>query len=517
MKLNGRWFLSVAVIAIIGQSCSSTRMSGYSTEDELYGGSVKRTYVTDNSTEDYATPQPEATGSFEPDPSTQYEMPVSGGSDFYTDDYYGGDAPITNEEVYYDDFAYASRIRRFRRGYGTGYYDPYYTDPYWYTLDALYLTSALYSSYAWGYPTWSVGWSPWWGWSAGWSWGYAGPYWGYGGVWRPWRYGYGYGCGWGAPAYAWCPSYAGCGYGYGWGGGYGTWSGTGASGYHYGHRGGNLGGYTYNPGAGSGGAGGGTRLVSSQTTSVSNNLDSRNAVRSTHKANGINLEHGSFNNGNGSPSTNSVKSHQITGVERGHTSGLNNSTGTTGLGSTKPSTQPTKPNRSTHSGSSGWSSTGNNTSPATTMGTRNHTVKKSRGVQMKPYNPGNTGHTTRGSWSSGSTRNTVKPSTQTVKPQKQVHQSKTYRPTQKPKYNNNSYNPVKKSTSVPKVKSTPSVKPRSNFNQRVTPRKSYSAPRKTYSAPKTSSNGGGYRPSRSTPTRSVTRSSGSRSNTMRRR
>ncbi|WP_210114352.1 hypothetical protein [Hymenobacter aquaticus] len=118
-----------------------------------------------------------------------------------------------SSEYYDDDYSYSARIRRFHqpvyRSFGYGYYDPFYSDPFWYG-GGVY--SYGYSPYSWG---------P--------GYGYYDPFYGpyYGGsaviinigigrpYYNPWRYGYGgYGYGYG---------------GYGYGGGYGL-------GYYDGYR-----------------------------------------------------------------------------------------------------------------------------------------------------------------------------------------------------------------------------------------------------------------------------------------
>ena len=123
---------------------------------------------------------------------------------------------IVNNYNYYtdpSDYYYSSNLRRFSDSYyGWNYYDPYYTDMYWYTG----------SRYSWGI---SMGWGyPGWGMRYSYGYPYYRPYYGYGGYYDPF-YSWGYG------------GYYGGYYPY-YGGSY--WSGYNHgyyAGYYYGHSG----------------------------------------------------------------------------------------------------------------------------------------------------------------------------------------------------------------------------------------------------------------------------------------
>ncbi|MBO0360888.1 hypothetical protein J0X19_23210 [Hymenobacter sp. BT186] len=113
---------------------------------------------------------------------------------------------VTESTEYYDDdYAYSSRIRRFHqpyyRGFGYGYNDFVYADPYWYG-GSPYYGSAFYDPF----------WGPGYGYGGSFvniNIGFGSPWgWGY----NPWRYGRGFGYG---------GLYDGYGYGYGGYGGYG--------------------------------------------------------------------------------------------------------------------------------------------------------------------------------------------------------------------------------------------------------------------------------------------------------
>jgi hypothetical protein len=159
----------------------------------------------------------------------------------YIDD--EGNTYVTNN--YYDedyDYIYASRINRFHRPiYGFGYYDPFYTNMYWYNNDPFYFGTSIYAN--WGWNNW---YSPWgwnsWGWGVGFnSWGFNS--WGYGGGWgySPYCYGGGLGYGWNGYSSGynhgyWNGYYDGLAYGNGY---YNTYDQN--SGIYYGHRGGSAG------------------------------------------------------------------------------------------------------------------------------------------------------------------------------------------------------------------------------------------------------------------------------------
>lgn len=116
-----------------------------------------------------------------------------------------GNTYITNH-YYFDqaDYYYSARIRRFHRyGVGFSYYDPFYTNMYWYTYDPFHYGVSIYLGYGaldFYYPGLTY-----------WSW--------------PYRYGY-----WGGPTYSY----------WGWGGSY--WAG-----YHHGYWHGYRAGYWSSP------------------------------------------------------------------------------------------------------------------------------------------------------------------------------------------------------------------------------------------------------------------------------
>lgn len=142
-----------------------------------------------------------------------------------TNNYYG--------DYYEDDndYFYSSRIRRFHRSNNAwGYYDPWYTNMYYYNYDPFYWGTSIYVGgwpyYGWGWNNW--GWGGGFGWNGGWNngWGWNGGFgtpacyggWG-GGYWNGYNNGY------------WNGYYDGMAHG----GYYNTFDSN--SGIYYGHRG----------------------------------------------------------------------------------------------------------------------------------------------------------------------------------------------------------------------------------------------------------------------------------------
>jgi hypothetical protein len=160
-------------------------------------------------------PQPEQYSAKAVDPNAGKiaATPADENNPYYRD-------PEFNYDDYYDN-AYAARIRRFNNPiYGTGYYDTYNTNAYFYNGNPSYYGSSIYSSYNMGY-------------GSGNGWGYYSPsasFWN--SYYNPYYNGYGYGNGWnsgwsggyGYNPYGMCSGYGYSPYGYnsyGYGGGYG--------------------------------------------------------------------------------------------------------------------------------------------------------------------------------------------------------------------------------------------------------------------------------------------------------
>ena len=209
-------FFAVLVLGLM--SCSATRQAGVSYEtDDIYFSSSDRAeeqfnqsqnnqrvaeenYTSPSENDEYYTPA-------EDRPQTESYTDQNGN---VTNNYYGDYYESNSGYDDYYDYAYSSRIRRFHRPVATfSYYDPFYTNSYWYDYNPYNYGSSIYLGYNWWTPNVSVGF--------GWGWGntYYDNCWG----------------GWGGYGYSW-PRYRNYGYA-GWGGGY--WNGGYNRGYNHGY------------------------------------------------------------------------------------------------------------------------------------------------------------------------------------------------------------------------------------------------------------------------------------------
>ncbi|MFT4543737.1 MAG: hypothetical protein ACI9EQ_000186, partial [Bacteroidia bacterium] len=71
-----------------------------------------------------------------------------------------------------DDFAYSSRIRRFHRNNTWGYYDPWYTNMYYYNYDPFFWGTSINTGWGWNNGWNNFGWNSGfnnWGWNNGWN------------------------------------------------------------------------------------------------------------------------------------------------------------------------------------------------------------------------------------------------------------------------------------------------------------------------------------------------------------
>jgi hypothetical protein len=157
------YLLGIAASAVL-YSCSSTYHAG-SAQDDVYYSSKNQPPVTNP--QPAPAPAPESysnsnnnydnSGSNQDNNSdqSQYNNSNSGysNSDQSTDG--KGNTYITNN--YYDDYydyEYSSRIRRFYTpAYGYGYYDPFYTNSYWYDYNPNSWGVSIYLGYNWWAPS----------------------------------------------------------------------------------------------------------------------------------------------------------------------------------------------------------------------------------------------------------------------------------------------------------------------------------------------------------------------------
>ena len=255
--------ISGLLLILLMAGCSSTyRATGghddvYYTPQVVRGGSDQQSPRTEGRTAEVVDEYVEVTEIRERDrqATTHGESAAfhyagqEGEQDADTLEYYydeDGNMVIINNYYYgdYYDFSYASRIRRFHRPYVSfGYYDPFYTNMYWYTHNPHFYGMSIYMGFAptpfyfggyytswhhrhfWRHYHWH---RPWWGWGpssfwAGYHWGYMAGF--HSGFWHPYYYGYGFGYGyWGSPHWGGYPYYY-----------YNSFEGSTA--YHYGPRG----------------------------------------------------------------------------------------------------------------------------------------------------------------------------------------------------------------------------------------------------------------------------------------
>lgn len=120
--------------------------------------------------------------------------------------YNGGGFDMDN----YYDYMYASRIRRFHRNTASfGYYDPFFTNTYFYNPNPFLFGNSIYSSYGffnpyvpWGFNNWgggpglNIGWNSFTGFNIGFNMGWGNPYMGFNNPWRWNSWGY---SPWGSP------------------------------------------------------------------------------------------------------------------------------------------------------------------------------------------------------------------------------------------------------------------------------------------------------------------------------
>ncbi len=185
----------IHILALLILASPSVSGQGNSKEnDDIYFNRKDRVYEQ-NSNSSQDVPFEDYSGNQDDYYRTDTQV-SSDGTTIINNNYYGNDYSFNNDDYY--DYAYASRIRRFHNyAPGFGYYDPFYTNMYWYNYDPFFYGTSIYMTYSWWNPR------PWWGVGFGWGWGSCGfgtfynPWawnsWGWGGGWNSWGYpGFGY-------------------------------------------------------------------------------------------------------------------------------------------------------------------------------------------------------------------------------------------------------------------------------------------------------------------------------------
>ncbi|MBK9479214.1 MAG: hypothetical protein IPO70_03790 [Bacteroidetes bacterium] len=214
---------------VFASACSSTNQSVKNTTDDVYYSSQDaKKEIEDKKAVLDAAAEKNRLKKTNPDNYTSSENTQQGTSEVVADDYYdpnsssttnstsntetdaNGNTYVTNNyntndyssDDYYD-YAYASRIRRFHRPSSYwGYYDPFYTDLYYYNSQPSCWGTSIYTSYNFWSPNTTIiigsnwGYNPWrpygyYGYS---TWGYSDPWYGYN--YNPYGFGYGYGGYW---------------------------------------------------------------------------------------------------------------------------------------------------------------------------------------------------------------------------------------------------------------------------------------------------------------------------------
>lgn len=197
----------IAMLAIGATACSSTRNTGMYDDDIYYSprnnpNPANNSAVTQNNNINQNQTQVENNqynnqeDYYDPNQRQQTTETYSdeNGNTYITNNYYGNNNTFYQDDYY--DYAYAARIRRFHSGVGFGYYDPWFTNMYWYNYDPFFFGTSIYVTYSWWYPSpwfrYGWGWGPVWGWNWGWSWNWGWNYgWGWGNsYWLGYNHGY---------------------------------------------------------------------------------------------------------------------------------------------------------------------------------------------------------------------------------------------------------------------------------------------------------------------------------------
>ena len=170
------------LLFIVGIMISSCTINNYYTQSQPYDDVYYNPNIhqyPDNNAQNQDYQQDYQQQDYQYQDNQEYYQDQSNYSETYTDD--NGNTYITNNYYgdYYD-YSYSSRIRRFYYPeLGFGYYDPWYTNMYWYTYDPWYFGISVYLTY----PFWRPGISFYWGYY---------PFNYYTGWYHPYHYGWGY-------------------------------------------------------------------------------------------------------------------------------------------------------------------------------------------------------------------------------------------------------------------------------------------------------------------------------------
>lgn len=216
------------LLALFLAGCSSAYQTASVHDDIYYSRNNAEIAAEDAHQASAAVVQVNAAS--ESKPAGNYQQPYE--QNYQQEEYVYYDEPAETETYYdeqgnkyvtqnfymdnYYDYSYSSRIRRFHRDWASfGYYDPYFTNMYWYNYDPYFYGTSIYMGYnslffpsfyySWGYRPW--GWAHY-----GYGWGYGRPW---GGYWGGYNHGY-----WGGYHHGYWSGYYMGAYGYPYGGNY---------------------------------------------------------------------------------------------------------------------------------------------------------------------------------------------------------------------------------------------------------------------------------------------------------
>ena len=135
-------------VILLGTGCASTKEIFDFEEDSYF--TLAQAWETERKSREMVISLP--TASTSDTLFNQKKTEING----YARDEYGniiireGDAPQAFSEEQYHDFSYAARVRRFgETSGGWNYYDPYYTNHYWYEPQPAFFGQSIYTTYSW--------------------------------------------------------------------------------------------------------------------------------------------------------------------------------------------------------------------------------------------------------------------------------------------------------------------------------------------------------------------------------
>jgi len=147
---------ALVVCTLALTACNSAKQTASSGYDDVYGAGKQTVQnnvpvAPQSNVHNYSsTPVPNSNNRFD------YANPAvtdgSTGNTYVTNNYYDADN--------YYDYAYSSRIRRFYNPVGLGYYNPYFTNSYWYDYQPASWGLSIYSTYNWWAPSVYYSYSP---------------------------------------------------------------------------------------------------------------------------------------------------------------------------------------------------------------------------------------------------------------------------------------------------------------------------------------------------------------------